>query len=207
MKNQPKSACIYLGEIAGLPTQKQQDMCAAAVEALRPRRAAALYQYRQFEKMVFDAKSSAVVVPRLIALAETKPIDRRPGIAFTLRLLRVLDACTYIVDADTSVSSKDGDAWYALVERTANQVMRGRTLPQHRASSMGKQSQAQRDEGIVKRWTSPRFEKLRAQARAHWQDPQHKNAAIAQAKMPAKFMELRFVSRSTIETILGPRGR
>ncbi len=192
-----------------MPREKQLELCHEAVNAVDGvPELENIYEPHEFDLFVKNLRKAneVAVVARLMALAEKKPKgNRRPGIAFVLRLMRLRDASLYIVDAEAGLSSKDGDKWYEHVESTANKIMRGRPLSSERAAELAAMSNQDRLPGLVDEWLSPVRAADRQRVGQHWRDPSIKSAKQAIATVPEEFAELRTASRSTMERIFGGR--
>lgn len=189
---------VFVGDMARLSRDKQLEICRGAVGDLP-----AIYEPAEFDLYVKNLRSDEVaVVARLIAIAERKPKERA-GVAFVQRLLRLLDNCAYILDAESGIKSTDGQQWYDLVKTTHNKITNGRELKSEDARRLAKKSHESREPGLVDHWTSPAMDKERRQMAQHWRDPAFKNAQAAIAASPDK--ELQAASVSTWTRIFGNR--
>lgn len=188
----------FVGDIPRLSRDKQLEICALAVGDLP-----AIYGPKEFDLYIHNLRSDEVaVVARLIAIAERKPKERA-GVAFVQRLLKLLDNCAYILDAESGIKSTDGDNWYAHVKNTHNKITNGRELSSDNARRLAKKSHDAREPGLYDHWTAPAMAKEHKQMAQHWRDPEFKNAQEAIAASPDK--ELQTVSVSTWTRIFGRR--
>lgn len=139
---------------------------------------------------------------RLVAIAEVKP-KKRPGIAFVLRLVALLQKCKYIHDAETGIKSTDGHAWLELVESTYNSITWGRELPSERARELQRLSDEAREPGLVSDWIGREGSPEYLAVASIWGNLSIKPAAKAIGMLPDT--ELQGVSSSTMKRIFGTR--
>jgi len=195
----------YIGELPRLNRDKQLELCVGAIDEIDGvDKLTAIYEPKEFDMYVRNLRADEIaVVARLIALAEKKP-KGRPGIAFVMRLLKLLDSkCIYILDAETGIKSTDGQAWYDHVESVFKKITNGRELTTENARKLAKKSHESREPGLVDEWSSPAMSGERDRMGQHWRDPKFKNAQEAIAASPDE--ELKTASVSTWTRIFGRR--
>lgn len=189
---------IFIGDVARWPMDRQLETCRQYDPEQK-----AIYKPKEFDQYVKDLRADEVaLVARLVAIAEKKP-KKRPGVSFVLRLLRLLDTCAYIQDAQTGIKSTDGQKWLDLVEQTYGTITRGRELKPAQASELAKLSHEAREPGLVEDWLSKKGTKEYFDCAAIWGNMDIKPAAKAIAMLPDK--ELKTVSPSTMRWIFGSR--
>ncbi len=198
MTNQIKYTRIFVGDIARWNRDRQLETCKQYDPELK-----AIYEPKEFDLYVRNLRSDEVaLMARLVAIAERKP-KKRPGIAFVLRLIELLEKCAYIQDAQTGIKSTDGQAWLDLVENTYGSITRGRELRKEQAKKLAKLSHEAREPGLVEDWLSDDRAEDRIRMAQHWRDPFIPSAKQAIAQCPDE--ELRKASVSTWMRIFGPR--
>lgn len=188
----------FVGDLPRLSRDQQLAICRNAVGDLP-----AIYEQQEFDLYVRNLRAHEVaIVARLIAIAEKKPKDR-PGVAFVERLLKLLDNCLYVLDAETGIKSTDGQPWYDHVKSVHNKITNGRELKSDDARKLAKKSHEAKEPGLVDHWTAPAMSKEHSRMAQHWRDPAFKNAQEAIAASPDK--ELQTASVSTWARIFGRR--
>lgn len=198
MTNTPKYTRVFIGQIARWSRDRQLDKCREIEPKLQ-----AIYEPHEFDDYLNNLRSDeAALMARLVAIAEVKP-KKRPGIAFVLRLMQLLQKAAYIHDAETGIRSTDGQAWLDLVESTYNAITRGRELPSERAKVLQKLSDEAREPGLVSDWRSREGSPEYLAVASIWGNLSIKPAAKAIGMLPDK--ELQSVSPSTMKRIFGTR--
>lgn len=201
-----------MGSVPRYPREEQLKACVNGIERFGATPLDdAVYEPAEFDQLVSDLRMRTdsngihreiVFIARLDALA-----DRGRGIGerFFMRLIRLRDVSYCIVEADTGLTSNDGEPWYDRVQEMASKLMRGRPLSKEQATKLGRVSQSDREPGLVDEWLSPIRTADRERVGQHWRDPSFKSAKEAIATAPEEFAELRTASRSTWERIFGGR--
>lgn len=149
-------------------------------------------------------RGDGAILSGLYVLAEPSSEARRPSADFTVSLGRLLRKALIVVDAETGISSEDGEAWDALVESAINVVAAGRKM----TSERGRQMRAKRPPGpsVQAEWSKPEMIKERERWGQFWRDPKFKGKGDAYifSKMPAK-IRASLKSHHMARRVLGPK--
>ena len=198
MTKTTKYTRIFIGDVSRWPRKRQLAKC-AEIEPVQK----AVYEPNEFDLYVRNLRNNEVaLLARLVAIAEKKP-KKRPGVAFVLRLVALLDNAAYIHDAETGIKSTDGQKWLDLVEATYNSITQGREISSDRHKELVKKAIEAREPGLIADWKARKGSPEYDAVANVWGNLNIKPAEYAISQLPDK--ELQGVHPSTMRHIFGSR--
>lgn len=146
----------------------------------------------------------AAIVAGLFVIAEPAAKGRRPTADFARAMVSVISRAGVVICAHSGVSSTDGEAWEALIERDGVKVAVGRQLSRKRAQAMHRKSRERASPAVIAEWSAPNMRAELARWSQWWRDPQFPSALAAYEAMPDDVRE-RIGSLTTARRLFGRR--
>lgn len=184
-----KHIAAFFRPIVGLTVERQREACEAAAKAMRGRvdvEYSAVDSPSARDEWIKGLSSTDVaLVANLLVIPEPRRPGNRPTSDLSAALIAITGKGVMLVSAMDEVSSADGSRWVAIVREAQDSLARGkRKLTRREAQKMARKSLEIRAPGVVARWESKAYAKIRAEHARTWRDPVHANDAAAFAAMP-----------------------
>lgn len=129
--------------------------------------------------------TEGAIVAGLYVIPEPAAPGKRPSADFAAALQELRSSCALIVDAETGITSADGQAWRDLVVSAGHKTSAGRQLSSKEARKRARKRWDHAAPGAVAKWLSPQMCKIREQMAHIWRDAAYRNDATAFEAMPA----------------------
>jgi len=200
---------VFVRGMRGHEAETQRDDCAAeakrrGIKILNEYNGATPGDRDEWIKRLRGEKGDGAMLSGLYVLAEPASANCRPSADFVVALGKLLRNAAIVVDAESGISSEDGEAWDELVRSAINVVAGGRKM----TSERGRKMRAKRKPGpsVKAEWSKPEMIKERERWEQFWRDPKFKGKGDEYVflKMPAKVREM-LKSPSMARRVFGPK--
>lgn len=148
--------------------------------------------------------NEGAIVAGLFVIPEPMAPGKRPSADYAAAIMSLVQRVALVVDAESGLTSRDGEKWREMVERHALKTAAGRQLSPARAKRMAQRKWDRAEPGVYERWQSPQMAKELERWQQHWRDPKFHSADAAFAALPKEIQE-EIGSITTARRIFGRR--